>query len=125
MSALALMCIACTLLLDIFPGEIFSLFLESDDDMLRLAIHAIGIMGLIYIVRWISYSCQSFLSAIGINREATILSICSALVFPLLMMLLLGNSGLEGLWYVMPAAAVLSSLTAVAIYFMQIRKKLR
>ena len=120
--AIALMCLAFTLLLELFPGQIFSLFLESDESGLSLAIHAISIMGLTYIVRWISYACQSFSSAVGKNREATVLSLCNALVFPLLMMFVLQNFQLEGIWFVTPSAALLTAITAVVIYFVQIRK---
>ncbi len=121
--ALAVMCAAFTFVLEIFPGWIFSLFLEADGAVVTLAIHAISIMGLTYLVRWISYSCQSFLSAVGKSREATVLSLCNALLFPMLMMFLLKGSGLEGLWYVMPSAAVLTSAVAVVIYFVQIRSR--
>ena len=120
--ALALMCFASTALLLLFPGQIFSLFLESGGQSLQMAIHAISIMGLTYAVRWISYGAQSFSSAIGNNREATVLSISSALVFPLLMMALLRNFGLEGMWAVTPAAAFLTSILALVIYAVSIRK---
>ena len=81
-------------------------------------------MGLTYLVRWISYACQSFASAIGSNRAATVLSLCSALVFPLLMMAILRSLRLEGLWYVTPSAALLTSFLAVVIYIVYIRKLL-
>ena len=123
--ALAVMCLVFTALLELFPGQIFSLFLESGQDELQLAVHAISIMGLTYLVRWISYSCQSFSSAIGNNREATVLSICNALLFPMLMMFILRGTGLEGLWVVTPSAAVLTSIVAAVIYALQIRKILR
>ena len=123
--ALAVMCLVFTALLELFPGQIFSLFLESGQDELQLAVHAISIMGLTYLVRWISYSCQSFSSAIGNNREATVLSICNALLFPMLMMFILRGTGLEGLWFVTPSAAVLTSIVAAVIYALQIRKILR
>ena len=120
--AIALMCLAFTFLLELYPGQIFSLFLESDEAGLSLAVHAISIMGLTYIVRWISYACQSFSSAVGKNREATVLSLCNALVFPLLMMFVLQNFQLDGIWFVTPSAALLTAITAVVIYFVQIRK---
>lgn len=123
--ALAVMCLVFTALLELFPGQIFSLFLESGQDELQLAVHAISIMGLTYLVRWISYSCQSFSSAIGNNREATVLSICNALLFPMLMMFILRGTGLEGLWFVTPSAAVQTSIVAAVIYALQIRKILR
>lgn len=120
--ALAVMCLLFTAILELFPGNIFHLFLESDSASLTLAVHAISIMGLTYLVRWISYSCQSFSSAIGKSGEATLLSLCNALIFPVLMMLILGRSGLEGLWYIMPSAALLTSAAAIVIYLLKIRK---
>ena len=82
-------------------------------------------MAFTYLVRWISYACQSFSSAIGNNKEATVLSICSALVFPLLMMLVLQNFQLDGIWLVTPSAAFLTSIVAIVIYFVQIRRVVR
>ena len=120
--ALAIICLVFTIIIELFPGQLFSLFLESGIDEMNLAAHAISIMGLTYLVRWISYSCQSFSSAIGNNREATVLSLCSALIFPLMMMFLLRNTGLEGLWYVMPSSALLTSAVSAVIYFAQIRR---
>lgn len=122
--ALAVMCLFCTLLLEVFPEAIFSLFLESGPEMLSLAVHAISIMGLTYLVRWISYSCQSFTSAIGKNREATVLSLCNALLFPLLLIPSLSKLGLDGLWAVTPVTSLLSAVTAIAIYAVEIRKEL-
>ena len=121
-AALAIMCLVFTLVLEFFPGQIFSLFLEADGTTLTLAVHAISIMGLTYLVRWISYSCQSFSSAIGRSREATVLSLCSALIFPALMMLLLSGTGLEGLWYITPSSALLTAAAAAVIYVMRLRK---
>lgn len=114
--ALAAMCLAFTILLEAVPGSIFSLYLEADGSLTSLASHAIRIMGLTYLVRWISYSCQSYSSAIGRNREATLLSFCSALLFPVLMMAALKGFGLEGLWWITPSAALLTSIAAIVIY---------
>ena len=78
-----------------------------------------------YIVRWISYSGQSFSSAIGKSGEATLLSICNALIFPILMMFILKDSGVEGLWLVTPSVAVLSAVAAILIYIMRIRRLMK
>ena len=123
--ALAIMCLICTLLLEAFPGSIFSLFLTTDEGELSLAVHAIRLMALTYIVRWISYSGQSFSSAIGKSGEATLLSICNALIFPILMMFILKDSGVEGLWLVTPSVAVLSAVAAILIYIMRIRRLMK
>ena len=123
--ALAIMCLICTLLLEAFPGSIFSLFLTTDEGELSLAVHAIRLMALTYIVRWISYSGQSFSSAIGKSGEATLLSICNALIFPILMMFILKDSGVEGLWLVTPSVAVLSAVAAILIYIMRIRSLMK
>ena len=116
------MCLAFTLILEFFPSSIFSLFLQTDKEELALAVHAIRIMGLTYLVRWISYSGQSYASAIGKSGEAALLSLCNAFIFPVLMMFILSGGGLEGLWYVTPSVAVLSAITAVIIYMIRIRR---
>lgn len=123
--AIALICLLSVVIIELFPDVIFSLFLAVDAASLSLAGHAISIMGLTYIVRWISYAAQSFSSAIGNNREATVLSLCNALIFPMLMMFTLQPFGLEGIWFVMPSAAALTSIVATVIYFSRIRRTLR
>ena len=123
--AIAVICLLSVVIIELFPDVIFSLFLAADAASLALAGHAISIMGLTYIVRWISYAAQSFSSAIGNNREATVLSLCNALIFPLLMMFTLQPFGLEGIWFVMPSAAALTSMVAAVIYFFRIRRTLR
>ena len=123
--AIAIMCLAFTLLLVIFPGETFSLFLEAGADVVDMAVHAVTIMALTYVTRWIGYAVQSFSSAIGFNREATLLSLCNALVFPLLMMAILQSLELEGIWYVTPSAAVLTAFVAALVWILRLRKAVR
>lgn len=120
--ALAIMCLIFTAILEFFPSQIFSLFLSVDENELIIAVHAIQIMALTYLVRWISYSGQSYASAIGKSGEATLLSICNAFLFPILMMFILSGQGLEGLWYVTPSVAVLSAIAALIIYVMRIKR---
>ena len=120
--ALCIMCLFCTFLIVSFPESIFSMFLKVDANSLSLAVHAITIMGLTYIVRWISYSGQAYASAIGRNKEATEISIYSALLFPILMMLVLFPLGLEGLWWVTPSSALLTAMAATLIFLVKLRK---
>ena len=120
--ALCIMCLFCTFLIVSFPESIFSMFLKVDANSLSLAVHAITIMGLTYIVRWISYSGQAYASAIGRNKEATEISIYSALLFPILMMLVLFPLGIEGLWWVTPSSALLTAMAATLIFLVKLRK---
>ena len=120
--ALCIMCLFCTFLIVSFPESIFAMFLKVDANSLSLAVHAITIMGLTYIVRWISYSGQAYASAIGRNKEATEISIYSALLFPILMMLVLFPLGLEGLGWVTPSSALLTAMAATLIFLVKLRK---
>ena len=123
--ATVVICLFSVVLIELFPAQIFSLFLKVDETGLAMAVHALSIMGLTYIVRWISYSAQSFSSATGHNREATVLSLCHALIFPLLMMAVLQQFELEGIWFVIPSAAFCTAAVAFIIYLVRIRKSLR
>ena len=120
--AIAFMCIAFTILLELFPVQIFAMFIEDADAYSSMAMHAIRIIGLMYIVRWTSYACQSFSSAIGYSRECLMISLCNAFVFPLLMMYILKGKGLDGMWLSLPSAALLTALLAVFIYIARLRK---
>ena len=123
--AIAIICMASALIIQLFPGQIFSLFLDSSEASVALATTAISIMGLTYLTRWIGYAAQSFSSAIGNNRSATTLSLCNALIFPLLLMFLLQSFRLSGIWFVMPSSAFLTAIAGLVIYAKIIRRMVR
>lgn len=123
--AIALMCIAFSIVLKLFPTEIFSLFLDGSGEIIKMAEIGISILALTYVTRWIGYACQSFSSAIGENRIATLISFLSALFFPVLSIFLLRPFELDGLWFVLPLAALLTALVSLIVYLGRLGKLIR
>lgn len=97
-----------------FSDFVVSLFVDATDiRLLELATHALKLFSLTYSIRWFSIAAQSFLSAIEKPLHATILSLCVALIFPVIMLGTLWNLGLDGIWLNMPGTAILAAILAV------------
>lgn len=92
-----------------FSGIIASLFVDAEEvRLLELSTRALRLFSLTYLIRWFSIAAQSFLGAIEKPLQATILSVCIALVFPVIMLAALWNLGLDGIWLNMFGTSVLS-----------------
>lgn len=118
--AIAVISLSSFVIVETFPTEIHALFIDEGGDE-ALAVRAISIMGLTYLLLWLPYATQSFSSAIGQNKEASVLSLCRALIFPLLSMLVLSPFKLDGIWFVVPMSVMLTSLTAVVLFVTRLR----
>ena len=91
--------IVSTSLLFFFPEFIASLFAnEKDARLLEISASAIRLFCTAYIFRWFAVTTQSFFSAIEKPALATVMSVTSALVFPILMLGALWTMGLNGIW---------------------------
>jgi len=99
-----------------FSEPIASLFVDVENTkLLELATHALHLFSLTYLVRWFAISAQSFLGAIEKPIQATILSVCVALVFPTIMLGALWGFGLDGIWLNMFGTSVLALLLGVIL----------
>ncbi|MBM6755466.1 hypothetical protein H6A18_02825 [Collinsella tanakaei] len=68
------------------PGPIASLFIAGGDaEALSMAVEALRIFGLTYLTRWLSYAAQACLLALEMALPASILSLSTALVVPLVL----------------------------------------
>lgn len=95
----AVVALLSTSFLFFFPGTVASLFVDSGDTrLLELATHGVRIFCTAYIFRWIVVMTQSFLSAIEKPAQATVMSVSTALVFPVLLLGGLWSFGLDGIW---------------------------
>ena len=82
-----------------FPRQIVSIFVErSDTGLLELASHALRLFSIGFLFWWFGFATQSFYNAIQNPKNAAILTLSTAIVFPLLMVALLWPLGLDGLW---------------------------
>ena len=98
-----------------FPGTIASWFANATESrLLEISTHAIRIFSFAYIFRWFGITTQSYFSAIGKPLQATIISVCTAFVFPVILLGALWNLQLDGIWLnfvgVTTLAAILSAI---------------
>ena len=81
------------------PRQLASLFVDqADTALLELSSHALRLFSIEFFFWWFGFAAQSFYNAIQKPKNAAILTISTALVFPLLMVILLWPLGLDGLW---------------------------
>ena len=100
-----------TSLLFFFPNMIASWFVKEEDVLLlEISAHAIRLFCFAYLFRWIGVSTQSFLSAIEKPKQATIMSVSTAFVFPVLMFGVLWGFGLDGIWFNFVGVNVLTAV---------------
>lgn len=105
-----------TSLLFFFPGAIASLFANGEEvRLLEISTHAIRIFCFAYLFRWFGVMTQSFLSAIEKPAQATLLSVGTALVFPVILLGALWNLGLDGIWFNFVGVNILTVVLAVIL----------
>lgn len=106
-----------------FPGTVASWFVKAEDvQLLEISTHAIRIFCFGYLFRWIVVTTQSCLSAIEKPAQATILSVSTAFVFPVLLLGALWYFGLDGVWFNFTGVNILSALVAVFLLLRLLRE---
>ncbi len=102
-----------------FPETIARVFVSSDDAaLLSLSVRAMRIFCFAMLFRWFGFAIQGFFSAIEKPFAASVLSLASALVFPVVFVAVLYPLGLDGLWLNYGATAL---CVAVIALFMILR----
>ncbi len=97
-----------------FPEAICSLFVKSEDTMLmEMSAHAMRLFCIAYLFRWIGFAIQGFYSAIEKPLPASVLSICSAMILPILFIFVLSPLELDGLWLNMAATSFVVAVMAL------------
>ena len=99
-----------------FPEGITALFMpEAGEAFLAMSVGALRLFSLTYLTRWFSFAVQSYLLAIEKARPATLISVSTALVFPVLLVAALWPLGLTGLWLNFAGSSLLAGLLAGAL----------
>lgn len=93
--------IITTAILFLCPRLVASLFVNANDDpmLMELAAQGIKIFCFTYLFRWFVVSTQSFFSAIEKPLQATLVSVSSAFIFPIILLGALWSFGLDGIWF--------------------------
>ena len=99
-----------------FPQVIASLYVDASKPALIAATaSALSLFAFAFVTRWIAFVTQSFMLAIEKPGYAAAISISTALIFPMLLLLLLSPMGLDGIWLNFAGTNALAAMLAVAI----------
>jgi putative MATE family efflux protein len=115
------------ILMYFFADKITFLYLgEVTADVMKLAVFALGLFCINYFFRWGSFATQSFMLAIERPKYASLISICTAMTFPLLALILVWPVGLNltALWLNVPVTMFLAAVQSV-FYMAKYRQNLR
>ncbi len=111
-----LVSILCTAIMWFFPGPMARIFVDSSETaLMEMSIHAIPLYGLSFLFGWFGFAVQGFFAAIERPLPATILSVCRAMVFPILLIFGLSFMELDGLWLNSVGTAFLAVILAIAM----------
>lgn len=108
----------------LFPRQITNLFVaNAGKDIMDMAIGALRLFSLTYVTRWFSFATQSYMLAIEKPLSASLISVSTALFFPVLLVGILWPLGLTGIWLNFAGTALLAGgLSAVVLR--KLRKEL-
>ncbi len=113
-----------TSILFFFSGTVASLFANADDAMLlNEATRAIRLFCFAYLFRWFAVTTQSFLSAIEKPVFATLMSVATAFVFPIIILGAFWTLGLDGIWVNFVGVNALATVLGI-ILLMRVRREI-
>jgi putative MATE family efflux protein len=102
-----------------------ALFANAEDIMLlEESARAIKLFCFAYLFRWFAVTTQGFLSAIEKPALATLMSVATALVFPLIILGALWSFGLDGIWLNFVGVNILAAILGM-ILMMRVIKEIR
>ncbi|MBP3437374.1 MAG: MATE family efflux transporter [Clostridia bacterium] len=114
-----------TAFLFFFPGTVASWFANAKDALLLgESTHAIRLFCFAYLFRWFAVTTQGFLSAIEKPVLATVMSVTTALVFPVIILGALWELGLDGIWVNFVGVNALAAVLGVFL-LVHVKKEVR
>ncbi len=100
-----------------------SWFVKAEDvQLLALSADAIRLFCFAYLFRWLVVMTQSYLSAIEKPLQATLISVATAFVFPVVLLGTLWFWGLEGIWFNFVGVNVLAAVLSVVLLLLLSRE---
>ena len=104
--------------------EITRLFISDvSADVLAMSVSALRLFCLTYFIRWLSFATQSYMLAIEKPLPASIISVSTALIFPLILIVVLWPLGLTGLWLNLTGTSVLAAVLSIVILWRSRRER--
>ena len=115
-TASSVVSLASAALIFLVPEFLTSLFVSDPaPGVLDMSVGALRIFALTYITRWFSFATQSYMLAIEKPLAASLISVSTALVFPLILIASLWPLGLTGIWLNFPGTSLLAGVMAFVI----------
>ncbi len=123
--ACGLVSILCTAAMCLFPEFLAGIFVERTEvALMEMSVRAIPMFGLAFLTGWFGFAVQGFLAAVEKPLPATVLSVCRAMVFPVLLIYALEFLGLDGLWLNYAGTSLLAAVLAV-VMLLRIQKHMK
>lgn len=88
---------------------------EPDAGFMEMAHTAVRLFAFTYITRWFSFATQSYMVAVDRPKEAAVISLATALIFPVILIGLLWPLGLNGIWFNFAGTSLLAGILAAII----------
>ena len=122
--ASAIISIAAVFVIAALPAEITRLFISDvSADVLAMSVSALRLFCLTYFIRWLSFATQSYMLAIEKPLPASIILVSTALIFPLILIVVLWPLGLTGLWLNLTVTSVLAAVLSIVILWRSRRER--
>lgn len=116
-----------TSVLFFFPDVIASWFVKAEDmKLLEISARAIRLFCFAYLFRWIGVTTQSCFGAIKKPLQATVVSVGTAFVFPVVLLGALWGFGLDGIWFNFVGVNVFTAILSAMLFsglLREIKKK--
>lgn len=124
-SASSVVSVLAVFVIAFFPEQITKLFVSNAGaDVLSISVWALQLFSLTYITRWLSFATQSYMLAIEKPLPASIISVSTALVFPVILIGILWPLGLTGIWLNFAGTSLLAAVLSLII-LKKVRLELR
>ena len=100
----------------LLPEQITRLFVaDAGPEILSMSVGALRLFSITYVTRWFSFATQSYMLAVEKPLPASVISVSTALIFPVLLIVLLWPLGLTGIWLNFAGTAVLAAVLSVIV----------
>lgn len=115
-TASSIVSLAAAAILALFPEQITLLFMaDAQGEVLHMAAGAVRLFSLTYLTRWFSFAAQSYMLAVEKPLPASVISVSTALVFPVILIAALWPLGLTGIWLNFAGTALLAGILSLVI----------
>ncbi len=114
--ACGVLSVLCTGVMYFFPELPASIFIDAEDTaLMELSVDALKIFSFSFLIGWFGFAIQGFFGAIEKPLPATVISICRAMVFPVILIFALEGFGLNGLWFNYVGTSILGAVLATTL----------